>query len=154
MHSSTHVNNYLQWKKMVQKNQIYPFFKSIFFWIGVLNGTASRSLHSPPIAFEDIEKRVSAPLPYSQNQHRNKIPSFIQSEPIIRDNSIPGEAADLTARPMTSSRNIPYRSKALPPIIRSQQQKQNRNGNISSSNKSEQLLENQRRIARFIKHIK
>jgi hypothetical protein len=55
---------------------------------------------------------------------------------------------------MTSSRNIPYRSKALPPIIRSQQQKQNRNGNISSSNKSEQLLENQRRIARFIKHIK
>jgi len=56
------------------------------------------------------------------------------------------------ARPRSSSQNVPYRSKALPPIIRSQPQR--RNGNVLSSNKSEQLLENQRRISRFIKHIK
>jgi len=62
------------------------------------------------------------------------------------------------ARPRSSSQNVPYRSKALPPIIHSQQQqqqqRQRRNGNVLSSNKSDQLLENQRRITRFIKHIK
>lgn len=104
---------------------------------------------------------MNAPLPYSsQNTHRSKLPSFIQSEPIQRDNSIPDEAADLTARPITQ--RIPYRSKALPPITRSQQtqqqqqqpSKQRRNGNIVVSHKPDPLLENQRRIARFIKHIK
>jgi hypothetical protein len=113
-----------------------------FFGIGILNGTVSRSLHSPPVAFEEIEKRVSGPLPYSsQRQHRNKI-------------SIPGDAADLTARPMSSNQNAQYRYKALPPIHSQQQQKQRRNGNVPSSNRSDQLLDNQRRISRFIKHIK
>jgi hypothetical protein len=42
----------------------------------------------------------------------------------------------------------------LPPICPQQQQQQRRNGSIPSSNKAEQLLENQRRIARLIKHIK
>ena len=59
---------------------------------------------------------------------------------------------------MSTSKNIPYRSKALPPIIRSQQPQQQkpvrRNGNSTSTNRSDQFLENQRRIARFIKHIK
>jgi hypothetical protein len=128
--------------------------KHSFFRLGVLNGTASRSLHSPPVAFDEIEKRVTAPLPYTQNPHRNKIPSFAQSEPITRGNSIPSDAADLAARPMSSSQNVPYRSKALPPIIRSQQQKPRRNENVLSSSKSGQLLENQRRIVRLIKHIK
>jgi hypothetical protein len=127
---------------------IYFFFKLyfLFFFIGVLNGTASRSLHSPPVAFEDIEKSVIAPLPYSQN----KLSSFIKSEPMTRDNSIPGDVADVMARQISSSQHVPYRSKALPPINRSHEQKSHRNGN----NKSDQLLENQRRIARFIKHIK
>ncbi|CAF2796492.1 unnamed protein product [Rotaria sp. Silwood2] len=123
----------------------------------VLNGTVSRSLHSPPVAFEELEKRVSEPLSYSQNYHRNKIPSCIQSEPTKHDNSMPSDVADSIARPMSSSKNVPYRYKALPPIQQQQQQqlqKQRRNGNIVSSNKSEQLLETQRRIARFIKHIK
>ena len=31
------------------------------FYLGVLNGIASRSLHSPPVAFEEIERRVSGP---------------------------------------------------------------------------------------------
>ncbi|CAF4546769.1 unnamed protein product, partial [Rotaria magnacalcarata] len=53
-----------------------------------------------------------------------------------------------------SSQNVSYRYKALPPIhYQQQQQQQRRNRNTISSNKSEQLLENQRRIARFIKHI-
>jgi hypothetical protein len=126
-----------------------------FFGIGILNGTVSRSLHSPPVAFEEIEKRVSGPLPYSsQRQHRNKITSFVQSEPTQRDSSIPGDAADLTARPMSSNQNAQYRYKALPPIHSQQQQKQRRNGNVPSSNRSDQLLDNQRRISRFIKHIK
>ncbi len=73
---------------------------------------------------------------------------------ITRDNSIPGDIADVIARPMSSSQHVPYRSKALPPINRSQEQRFRRNGNNSSSNKSDHLLENQRRIARFIKHIK
>ncbi|CAF3576825.1 unnamed protein product [Rotaria sordida] len=121
----------------------------------VLNGTVSRPLHSPPVAFEELEKRVSEPLSYSQNYHHNKIPSGIQSEPIVRDNSIPNDVADSTARPISSSKNIPHRYKALPPIQQQQQQqRQRRNGNITSSNKSEQLLANQRRISRFIKHIK
>jgi hypothetical protein len=116
----------------------------------VLNGTASRSLHSPPVAFEEIEKRVTGPLPYSQNTFS----SFIKSEPITRDNSIPGDVAEVMARPMSSYQHTPYRSKALPPIARSQERKSRRSGNNLSSNKTDQLLENQRRIARFIKHIK
>jgi hypothetical protein len=130
----------------------------------VLNGTASRSLHSPPVAFEEIERRVSGPLPFShsQNQQYSSIshhqnPSFAQSEPSTRDSSIPGDAADLMARPMSSSHHVPYRHKTLPPIHPPQQQQQQqlrRNGSVPSSNKSEQLMENQRRIARFIKHIK
>ncbi|CAF0895169.1 unnamed protein product [Rotaria sp. Silwood1] len=122
---------------------------------GVLNGTVSRSLHSPPVAFEELEKRVSEPLSYSQNYHPNKIPSCIQSEPTKRDNSVSGNVADSIARPMSTSKNIPYRYNALPPIQQQQQQqKQRRNGNILASNKSGQLIENQRRIARFIKHVK
>ena len=80
----------------------------------------------------------------------------IQSEPATRDNSIPSDVADSMARSTSSFQNAPYRYKGLPPIHYQQQQKQkqHRNGNISSLNKSEQLLENQRRIARFIKHIK
>ncbi|CAF3575245.1 unnamed protein product [Rotaria socialis] len=123
----------------------------------VLNGAVSRSLHSPPVAFEELEKRVPAPLSYSQNYRRNKITS-IHSEPASHDNSsIPNDAADLIARSMPSSQNLSYRYKALPPIHyqqQQQQQQQRRNRNTISSNKSEQLLENQRRIARFIKHIK
>jgi len=129
------------------------------FCLGVLNGTVSRSLHSPPIAFEEIERRVSGPLPFSHSQsqqfssvahHQN--PSFVQSEPSTRDSSLRGDTADVTARPMSSAHNVPYRHKTLPPIY-PQQQQQRRNGSVPSSNKSEQLLENQRRIARFIKNI-
>ncbi|UJR35192.1 hypothetical protein I4U23_027959 [Adineta vaga] len=125
---------------------------------GVLTGTAGRSLHSPPVAFEEIERRVNAPLPLShpQNQqlgsivhHKNS--SFIQSEPPSRDSSIHGDAADMTARPISSAQNVPYRHKTLPPI---HPQQQRRNGSVPSSNKADQLLENQRRIARFIKNIK
>lgn len=120
--------------------------------LGVLNG---RSLHSPPMAFEEIERRVPAPLPFTQRENRNKIPSFVQSEPLTRDSSLPGgDAADTTARALSSNQQIPQRGKALPPIIRSQQPRQRRNGHLLSSTKSDQLLENQRRIARFIKHIK
>ncbi|CAF0717704.1 unnamed protein product [Adineta steineri] len=126
---------------------------------GVLNGTASRSLHSPPVAFEEIERRVSGPLPYSHPQNQqlasiahNKNSSYIHSEPPSRDSSIHGDAADTIARPMSSTHNIPYRHKTLPPIHPQQQQR--RNGSGPASNKSEQLLENQRRIARFIKNIK
>ena len=129
-----------------------------FVYIGVLNGTTSRSLHSPPVAFEEIERRVAGPLlfSHSQNQQTSSIshkknPSFAQSEPPSRDSSLPGDAADLMARPMSSSHTVPYRHKTLPPICPPQQR---RNGSISSSNKADQLIENQRRIARFIKHIK
>ncbi len=131
------------------------------FCIGILNGTSSRSLHSPPVAFEEIERRVSGPLPFSHlhNQQLSSIahhqnPSFVQSEPSTRDGSLPGDTADLMARPMSSSQSVPYRHKTLPPICPQQQQQQRRNGSIPSSNKAEQLLENQRRIARLIKHIK
>jgi hypothetical protein len=55
---------------------------------------------------------------------------------------------------MSSNQNAQYRYKALPPIHSQQQQKQRRNGNVPSSNRSDQLLDNQRRISRFIKHIK
>ncbi len=56
---------------------------------------------------------------------------------------------------MSTSQNVQYRYKALPPInSQQQQQRQQRNRNIPSSNKSDQLFENQRRISRFIKHIK
>jgi hypothetical protein len=126
--------------------------------IGVLNGTVSRSLHSPPVAFEEIERRVTGPLPlsHSQNHQSSSIahkrnPSSVQSEPPTRDSSLPGDAADLMARPMSSALNVPYRHKTLPPIY---PQQQHRNGSVPTSNKSDQLLENQRRIARFIKHIK
>jgi len=127
----------------------------------VINGTASRSLHSPPIAFQDIERRVSGPLPFSHSQnqpissiahHQNS--SFVRSEPSTRDSSLPGDTADLMARPMSSSHTVPYRHKPLPPIYPQQQQQQRRNGSLPSANKAEQLLENQRRIARLIKHIK
>ena len=123
----------------------------------MLTGTASRSLHSPPVAFEEIERRVSGPLLFSHTQNQplssiaqHKNPSFIQSEPPSRDSSIHGDAADMTARPMSSAHNVPYRHKTLPPI----HPQQRRNGSGPTSNKSDQLLENQRRIARFIKHIK
>jgi len=60
------------------------------------------------------------------------------------------------ARPMSSSYKVPYRHRTLPPIYPppQQQQQQQRRGSVSSSNKAEQLIENQRRIARFIKNIK
>jgi hypothetical protein len=59
------------------------------------------------------------------------------------------------ARPMSSSHNVQYRHKTLPPIrVSQQQQKQGRKSNIPSSSKTDQLLENQRRITRLIKHIK
>ena len=58
------------------------------------------------------------------------------------------------ARPMSSSYKVPYRHKTLPPIYPPPQQQQQRRGSVSSSNKAEQLIENQRRIARFIKNIK
>ncbi|CAF0764701.1 unnamed protein product [Rotaria sp. Silwood1] len=126
---------------------------------GVLNGKTDRSLHSPPVAFEEIERRISGPLPFSHSQNQqyssivhNQNTSFIQSEPSTHDNSLPGDTADLMARPMSSSHSVPYRHKTLPPIYPQQQQR--RNGSIPSTNKTEQLLENQRRIARFIKHIK
>ncbi len=126
----------------------------------MLNGTASRSLHSPPVAFEEIERRVSGPLPYShtQSQQFSTIPphqrhSSTQSERSIHDGSLPGDTADLMARPMSSSHTVPYRHKPLPPI-HPQPQQQRRNGNVPSSNKAEELMANQRRIARFIKHIK
>ncbi|CAF1253041.1 unnamed protein product [Adineta ricciae] len=115
---------------------------------GILNPPAARSLHSPPIAFEEIEKRVAAPLPYIQHDR----PPFTQSEPTAYNHSIPDEnavAIDST-RP---SENIQNRYKALPPI-QSQRQKQRRNKYALASNKTEQLLQNQRRIVRFIKQMK
>ncbi len=127
----------------------------------MLNGTASRSLHSPPVAFEEIERRVSGPLPFSHTQSQqfstitpHQHPSFVQSEPSTHDGSLPGDTADLMARPMSSSHTVPYRHKPLPPIHPQQSQQQRRNGSVPSSNKAEQLMANQRRIARFIKHIK
>ena len=132
------------------------------FSLGILNGTVSRSLHSPPVAFEEIERRVTAPLslsksksqPYPSITHQQN-PSSIQSEPTRRDSSVPGDTADLMARPLSSSNTVPYRHKTLPPIYpQQQQQQQRRNGSVPTPNKGEQLLENQRRIARFIKHIK
>ena len=126
---------------------------------GILNGTAARSLHSPPVAFEEIERRVSGPLqyPHTQSQqyfssHSHQRPSVAPSEPSTRDGSLPGDVADLTARPMSAAHTVPYRHKALPPI--QPQQQQRRNGSVPSSNKSDQLIENRRRIARLIKHIK
>lgn len=108
------------------------------------------------MAFEEIERRVTGPLPYTHSSighHQNS--SFVQSEPSTRDGSLPGDAADLMARPMSSTHHTPYRHKTLPPIYPTQQQQQpRRNGSVPSSNKTEQLMENQRRIARFIKHIK
>ena len=131
---------------------LFKFFRFLsLLCLGVLNG---RSLHSPPVAFEEIERRVPAPLPLTQRQNRNKIPSFVQSEPLTRDSSLPDDAADNTARALSSNQHVPYRGKALPPIIRSHQPRQRQNGHLLSSTKSDQLLENQRRIARFIKHIK
>ncbi len=56
---------------------------------------------------------------------------------------------------MSSSHTVPYRHKTLPPIYPQQpQQQQRRNGSLPPANKADQLLENQRRIARLIKHIK
>ncbi|CAF0992035.1 unnamed protein product [Rotaria sordida] len=130
---------------------------------GVLSGKTGRSLHSPPVAFEEIERRVSGPLPISHQQNQqypsivhNQNSSFVQSEPSTRDNTLPGDTADLMARPMSSSYGVSYRHKPLPPINpqQLQQQQQGRRGSVPSTNKAEQLLENQRRIARFIKHIK
>lgn len=118
--------------------------------LGVLNG---RSLHSPPVAFEEIEKRVQAPLPFTQRDH-NKLPSFARSEPLTHDSSLPGDAADLMARPLSSNPKAPIRSKPLPPIIRGHQGRQRRNAHLQASNRADQLLENQRRITRFIKNIK
>ena len=124
--------------------------------LGVLNGHVARSLHSPPVAFEDIERRVNGPLPYSQvsSQQRQKFSPFVHSEPGTRDSSIPGDAADLLARPMSSTHNAQYRLKTLPPIQSQATQQQRPKGLSPSSNKADQLLANQRRIARFIKHIK
>ena len=116
----------------------------------MLNG---RSLHSPPVAFEEIEKRVPAPLPFTQRD-QNKLPSFARSEPLTHDSSLPGDAADLMARPMSSNQHVPSHSKPLPPIIRGHPGRQRRNAHLLASNKSNQLLENQRRITRFIKNIK
>ncbi len=135
----------------IRERKKHSWFTS--FCLGVLNGTASRSLHSPPVAFEEIERRVSGPIPFSHTQSQ-QFSSVVQSEPPTRDSSLPGDAADLLARPMSSAHNIPYRHKTLPPIYPQQQQQQRRNGSVPSPNKGEQLLENQRRIARFIKHIK
>lgn len=120
---------------------------------GVLNGTASRALHSPPVAFEEIERRVSGPLPYAYASNQQN-PFFAQSEPPTRDSSLPGDAADLMARPISSTQSVPYRHKTLPPIQPQNQQQIRRNGSVPAPNKADQLLENQRRIARFIKHIK
>ena len=84
-----------------------------------------------------------------------KTSAYFQSEPTNRNSSIPSDAADLIARSITSNENVPHRYKALPPIHQqSQQSKSRRNANILSTNKPDHLLENQRRIARFIKHIK
>jgi hypothetical protein len=150
-----HVNNYLRWRKTVWKIK-YIIFKHVFFEIGVLNGTGSRSrsLHSPPLAFDEIEKRVTAPIAYSQSQHRHDIPSLIQSEPAASNASIPDGVADLAARPISASQNIEKFYKTLPPIHSHRQQKQRRNKYVTSSNKSGQLLEPQRRIVRFIKYMK
>jgi hypothetical protein len=127
----------------------------VCFCIGVLNGTVSRSLHSPPVAFEEIERRVSGPLPFSHTQSQQfstinpqQHPSSVHS---TRDGSLPGDTADLMARPMSSAQTVPYRHKPLPPI---HPQPQRRNGSVPSSNKADELMANQRRIARFIKHIK
>ncbi|CAF1065974.1 unnamed protein product [Adineta steineri] len=122
---------------------------------GVLNGNVSRSLHSPPIAFEEIEKRVTAPIPYSQNQRHPTMHPFTQSEPTAYNNSLPddGAIADLTARPISASQNIQNPYKPLPPIY-SQRQKQRRNKQILLSNKTDHLLQNQRRIVRFIRQMK
>ena len=129
------------------------------FHKGVLNGKGNRSLHSPPVAFEEIERRVSGPLPLSRSQNRSssstghdKNPSCIFSEPPTHDGSLPEDTADLIARPISSSSlSVPYRHKTLPPI---NPQQQRRNSNVPLSNKAEQLIQNQQRIARLIKHIK
>lgn len=117
------------------------------------------------MAFEQLEKRVSETLPYSQNYHRTKIPA-LQSGTQRHYSSIPSDTADVMARSISSSKKIPYRYKALPPISHQQQtyqqqlqqqqhrQKQRLNGHTVLPNKSEQLIEHQRRIARLIKHIK
>jgi len=120
----------------------------------VLNGTEARSLHSPPLAFDEIEKRVTAPLAYSQSQHLHDIPSLIQSEPPASNGSIPDGVADLTARPISASQKIEKFYKTLPPIHSHRQQKQRRNKYVTSSNKSGQVLDTQRRIVRFIKYMK
>ena len=139
----------LRWKILIR----------LIFLSGVLNGTASRSLHSPPVAFEEIERRVSGPLQYSHTTSQQQFssnnsrqrPSVAPSESSTRDGSLPGDNADLIARPMSAAHTVPYRHKALPPI---QPQQSRRNGSVPSSSKPDPLLENQRRIARFIKHIK
>ncbi|CAF3746890.1 unnamed protein product [Adineta steineri] len=122
---------------------------------GVLNGNVSRSLHSPPIAFEEIEKRVTAPIPYSQNQRPTNMHPFTQSEPTAYNNSLldDGAIADLTARPISASQNLQNPYKPLPPIY-SQRQKQRRNKQILLSNKTDNILQNQRRIVRFIRQMK
>ena len=91
---------------------------------------------------------VAAPLPYTQHDR----PPFTQSEPTAYNHSIPDENAVIidSTRP---SENIPNRYKALPPI-QSQRQKQRRNKYTLASNRTEQLLQNQRRIVRFIKQMK
>lgn len=128
------------------------FFSLIFqrtflfrFFLGILNGTtASRNLHSPPLAFDNIERRVSGPLPFSTNFH---------SEPASRDGSVAEQTADPSARPMSSNRFGPTRPKALPPI-RPQGERRREELSLSQTNKVEQLAQNKQRIARFIKHIK
>lgn len=130
--------------------------------LGVLNGTVSRSLHTPPVAFAEIERRVPAPLPYSQapGLPRPKMPSVSISEVNTRDNSLHGDAADQMARPMSSNYQAQYRLKTLPPIPSQtqqpaqQQSKRRPKGLSPGSSQADQLLANQRRIARFIKHIK
>lgn len=107
------------------------------------------------MAFEDIERRANAAQVQTQihSQQRPKIASIAHSEPPTRDSSLPGDLADLTARPMSSTQNPNYRLRALPPIQSQNQQSRNRSL-PTTLNKAEQLLANQRRIARFIKHIK
>ena len=109
-------------------------------------------LHSPPMAFAEIERRVPAPLPFSQapGLQRPKMPSVPPPERDTRDNSVHSDAA----RPLSSSNRHPqYRPKALPPI-HAQNQQRRMKGLNGSLTKADQMLANQRRIARFIKHIK
>lgn len=51
---------------MVSKNLASIEIERTFSLLGVLNGSASRSLHSPSVALEDMARRVSAPLPLSR----------------------------------------------------------------------------------------